>query len=302
MTKARNIANLASDGSALADGTINYTDVSGTPTLATVATTGAYADVTGTPAAALPLAGGTLTGNVNLGDNVKANFGAGSDLQIYHTGAQSFISDQGTGPLIVLASALSINNAANTEIMLDAYGDGAVTLYNNGAAKLATSATGVTVTGTVAATAYTGDGSALTGIVTGSLTLLGTLTTTSGTTQTLSGLTLTSYKQIYAVVNKVSGTSASSVSLRLNSVSGPYISPEQSPTQEWSGTCYIDLTSGIVAGVISVYAAGTTDGNPSNDRVYKSVQTTVTTAATSITFAIAGGNFDLGTITVYGVQ
>ena len=74
MTKARNIANLASDGSALADGTINYTDitgtpapfdpdtlaavavsgayadVSGTPTLATVATTGAYADVTGAPA------------------------------------------------------------------------------------------------------------------------------------------------------------------------------------------------------------------------------------------------------------
>jgi hypothetical protein len=100
MTKARNIANIASDGSALADGTINYTDVSGTPTLATVATTGAYADVTGTPtlatvatsgayadvtgtptlatvattgayadvtgtpAAALPLTGGTLSGNV----------------------------------------------------------------------------------------------------------------------------------------------------------------------------------------------------------------------------------------------
>ena len=90
MTKARNIANIASDGSALADGTINYTDVSGTPTLATVATSGsfndlsnqpaafdpntlaavavsgAYADVTGTPAAALPLTGGTVTGNVTL--------------------------------------------------------------------------------------------------------------------------------------------------------------------------------------------------------------------------------------------
>ena len=84
MTKARNIANLASDGSALADGTINYTDVSGTPTLATVATsgayadvtgtptlaavatTGAYADVTGTPAAALPLTGGTLSGGLTV--------------------------------------------------------------------------------------------------------------------------------------------------------------------------------------------------------------------------------------------
>ena len=66
MTKARNIANIASDGSALADGTINYTDVSGTPTLATVATSGAYADVTGTPAAALPLTGGTISGSLTV--------------------------------------------------------------------------------------------------------------------------------------------------------------------------------------------------------------------------------------------
>ena len=79
MTKARFIANLASDGSALSDGTINYTDITGTPapfdpatlaavavsgsfndlsnqpaafdpnTLAPVAVSGAYADVTGTP-------------------------------------------------------------------------------------------------------------------------------------------------------------------------------------------------------------------------------------------------------------
>jgi len=71
MTKARNIANLASDGSALADGTINYTDITGTPapfdpdTLAAVAVSGAYADVTGTPAAALPLTGGTLSGTLS---------------------------------------------------------------------------------------------------------------------------------------------------------------------------------------------------------------------------------------------
>ena len=72
MTKARNIANIASDGSALSDGTINYADITGTPapfdpdTLAAVAVSGAYADVTGTPAAALPLTGGTVTGNVTL--------------------------------------------------------------------------------------------------------------------------------------------------------------------------------------------------------------------------------------------
>jgi hypothetical protein len=37
--------------------------------------------------AALPKAGGTRTGNISLGDNDKAIFGAGSDLQIYHDGS-----------------------------------------------------------------------------------------------------------------------------------------------------------------------------------------------------------------------
>ena len=188
MTKARNIANIASDGSALADGTINYSDVTGTPTLATVATSGsfndlsnqpaafdpntlaavavsgAYADVTGTPAAALPLAGGTLTGNVNLGDNVKANFGAGSDLQIYHDGTNSYVKDAGTGDLYLQGAAnVRITNASGQKMFLgqDA---GETQLYYSGSEKLATTATGVTVTGTVAATSYTGDGSALTGI------------------------------------------------------------------------------------------------------------------------------------------
>jgi hypothetical protein len=93
------------------------------------------------------LAGASTSADITFGDNDKAIFGAGSDLQIYHNGAQSFISDQGTGPLIVLASGLDINNAANTENMLTVYEDGAVTLYNNGAAKLATTSTGINVTG-----------------------------------------------------------------------------------------------------------------------------------------------------------
>ena len=35
----------------------------------------------------LELSGGTLTGNLSFGDNDKAIFGAGSDLQIYHDGS-----------------------------------------------------------------------------------------------------------------------------------------------------------------------------------------------------------------------
>ena len=55
-------------------------------------------------AAALPKAGGTMTGDTLHGDNVKAKFGAGNDLQIYHDGANSIIQDSGTGDLEVQAN------------------------------------------------------------------------------------------------------------------------------------------------------------------------------------------------------
>ena len=38
-----------------------------------------------------------MTGNLSFDDNAKATFGDGSDLQIYHAGAYSIITDVGTG-------------------------------------------------------------------------------------------------------------------------------------------------------------------------------------------------------------
>ena len=43
------------------------------------------------------ITGLTLGGNITFGDNNKAIFGAGSDLQIYHDGSDSYIDDAGTG-------------------------------------------------------------------------------------------------------------------------------------------------------------------------------------------------------------
>ena len=57
-----------------------------------------------------------------------------------------------------------LQDAAGTKTALIADPNGALSLYHNNSAKLATSASGVTVTGTVAATSYTGDGSSLTGV------------------------------------------------------------------------------------------------------------------------------------------
>jgi hypothetical protein len=91
-------------------------------------------------------------------DNAKAIFGAGSDLQIYHTGTYSLIADtSGTGPLRVVTNTFQLNNAADTQNMIAAAEGGAVTLYNAGNAKLATTATGIDVTGTVVADGLTVD-------------------------------------------------------------------------------------------------------------------------------------------------
>src|SRR6056300_1227643 len=46
----------------------------------------------------------TTTGDINFGDNDKAVFGAGSDLQIYHDGSNSYLVDSGTGDFYIQAT------------------------------------------------------------------------------------------------------------------------------------------------------------------------------------------------------
>ena len=100
--------------------------------------------------------GDAMTGNLTLGDNNKAIFGAGNDLQIYHDGSKSVISDEGTGVLWIAGdSEVSIGNPAVTEYYIRAFKDGAVQLMHDNSAKLATTSTGIQVTGTALATTDT---------------------------------------------------------------------------------------------------------------------------------------------------
>ena len=48
------------------------------------------------PTGSLALAGGTMTGDLVLGDNVSLELGAGTngDLQIYHDGSHSYIHNK----------------------------------------------------------------------------------------------------------------------------------------------------------------------------------------------------------------
>ena len=93
-----------SAGYADSAGSIAYSNVTGTPTLGTAAaaaTTDFATSAQGTTAdAALPKAGGTMTGNVLLQDDVELRFGTDTDLKIYHDGANSRIANN-TGHLYI---------------------------------------------------------------------------------------------------------------------------------------------------------------------------------------------------------
>jgi len=102
----------------------------------------------------------TVTGDVSFGDNDKAIFGAGSDLQIYHNGSHSIIADAGTGHLKLLAADLRINNAADTETFIAAYENSKVDIYYDNSVKLTTTSTGIDVTGTATMDGLTVDGDA----------------------------------------------------------------------------------------------------------------------------------------------
>ena len=91
----------------------------------------------------------TLNGNLNFDDNAKAVFGEGSDLQIYHDGGNSYVKETGTGALVLQSAGPAIVlEKSDGENMILANIDGDVKLYYNGSEKLATTSSGIDVTGT----------------------------------------------------------------------------------------------------------------------------------------------------------
>ena len=106
-----------------------------------------------------------FTDKVSLGDNERIALGIGSDLSIFHNGTNNFI-DATNGSV-----RLRVNSS---EDAIKCVPSGAVELYHADSKKLETASGGVTVTGTLAATAVTGDGSGLTGIAVGVATTVAT--------------------------------------------------------------------------------------------------------------------------------
>ena len=116
----------------------------------------------------------TAREGIKIPDDKYAYFGSDNDLEITHSGSNGNISNNtgdlvirtlGSGDDIFIDAVDDVNiRVQSTDNAITCIGDGAVTLHYNGNSKLATTNTGVSVTGTLAATAVTGDGSGLTGI------------------------------------------------------------------------------------------------------------------------------------------
>jgi hypothetical protein len=177
MSRARDLADSADKDIA---GTLTVDAITASGTIAANSYTGDGSSLTGINtdlvADTTPQLGGNLDTNgndINFGDNDKAVFGAGSDLQIYHNGTQSIIEDVGTGPLRIRSNSISIENELGTETISALTQDGAVIIYYDGSPKLVTTSSGIdvtgniTVSGTVDGRDVATDGSKLDGIESG---------------------------------------------------------------------------------------------------------------------------------------
>jgi len=93
----------------------------------------------------LASAGGTLTGNLIFGDNVKIQLGNQPDLQIYHDGTNSYIEDTGAGYLILGGQDTGViiqSNSGGNLLLTSGYD---VALNYNGGQRLITTSTGIQV-------------------------------------------------------------------------------------------------------------------------------------------------------------
>ena len=84
---------------------------------------------------------------LEFADNVKAKFGAGGDLEIYHSGSNSIIHEAGTGALTVRSNIYNFRNAANDEQIAKFNENGSIELYHDNVKKFETTSDGATVTG-----------------------------------------------------------------------------------------------------------------------------------------------------------
>lgn len=140
---------------------------------------------------------------------------------------------------------------------------------------------------------------------TNGMTLLGTLTTTSGTTQSLTGIAA-GYRRLYIEVDGVSFGTAAGLQIALSSTNGAAYGTAANISSALSaasgalhGSIFVDgIWSTVAAGKIATSTlteAGTNRGTTAT------VSTNTAAAVNAVQFTVTGGgSFDAGTIRIYG--
>ena len=145
--------NMSVTGNVSIAGTLTYEDVTNIDSVGII-TAKEGIDVTG--------------GHIDLADNSRIRVGTGTDLQLYHASGNSYI-DNTTGSLLIRGANgnhVRIQSPSGEDSVVAA-ANGSVELYYDNAKRLETSNAGVTVTGALTATSFSGN---LTGNVTGNVT------------------------------------------------------------------------------------------------------------------------------------
>lgn len=142
------------------------------------------------------------------------------------------------------------------------------------------------------------DGSSLTNLP-GSVTHLGTITTTTGSSQTLSGLDLTGYKQLLLFVAAVSVSSTGILRFGTSANNNNRFASQSTASGDYFwGSITVDLVSGVFGGSVTM-------GSSSSASVSSSTfsgPSGLSNASTSVTVSTSGGSFDAGSIRIYGVK
>ena len=88
------------------------------------------------------------SGNYQANDGYHIYLGTGNDLDIYHDGSSSYVSDTGTGSLKITTNGTGVDiQKESSETIARFIADGAVELYHNNSKKFETTSTGVSITG-----------------------------------------------------------------------------------------------------------------------------------------------------------
>jgi len=257
-------------------------------------TSGTAATVTGAAQSAITSVGTltslALSGDLDMADDDKILLGTGDDLQIYHDGSNSIISEGGPGGLLIYTAGVTTSGfyKVGGEALATFEPDGAVTLYYDNAVKLATVTGGATVTGTLTAT-----------------TLAGTLSTAAQTAitsvGTLTGLTVSSLTSGRVVLAGTSGVLEDDAGMTYNTSTNTLTTDNFAGDFSVTNTTadasyYLTFVSASATGSRTLRADAGAYYNPSsNTLTADNLGGTLTTAAQSAITSV-------GTLTSLGVS